>query len=614
MTKIIGKVALHPSKSFAFVKVDDSSNPLSLFVPPPLAKDVFYGDLVEVEYEPSERPTVANLTVLHSPDRRFTGKVIKKYGNLVIVADNYINKEFKIQVENEADLLDRRVVVEMQPSEKGLIPVICYVADLDDEPFSETQLTLAKYQISQEELVCEKQNPSFEHYADLTHLPFVTVDSESTQDVDDALFAQKVGDAEWRLWVAIADASAYVPMNSTLDKAARMRGTTFYFPSKVVTMLPGQLSHDLCSLLPHKVRPALVAQMLVSAEGVVLEQLQEAMICSHRKMSYQELDNFAQGLVSLETAIADSLSSLLQIYDVLFAQRCARGANVERSSSWYIVTDSQGKMTEVTEIPWSLSYGVVEECMSAANSQVAKFMASHDIPGIYRHQPHPEESVLSESLLPVYHDLVGEQKEPSFSVWKNAASANPRYVKALRMALGGASYDSQNYAHFSLQYGHYAHFTSPIRRYPDLWNHRVLKAFLRKEDLTEYRAQVEEVAATCSIQHNVAKRAPRYLEKLLLVNYAQKHLATLQTQPMQALVSGGNSRGIFVEADHVLHGMVSWEALARGTPEWEWDAVLHKGQLRQSRALGVGDSLLVNLVNVDSLKLRLEFEEVDEEV
>ncbi len=609
MNKIIGKVALHPSKSFAFVRVDGLLNS-DIFVPPALAKDVFYGDIVEAEYEDGERPSAQCLTVLHSPDRKFTGTVVFKYDNYVIVPDNYINKEFKLSEQEGKACLNHRVVVQMEASPSGLLPKIVYVAPLNHEPFSETALTLAKYEIDETPLSVENVTPSFEAYEDLTALPFVTIDSETTQDVDDAVCAQQLGEGEWRLWVAIADASAYVPLNSELDKKARARGTTFYFPSKVITMLPGELSHDKCSLLPNRSRAALVAQLRVTEDAVSLERLVEGKINSKRKMSYTEVDAFEQGLSSFDADIQQSLQALLQVYHTLNGQRIRRGANVERTTSWYITTDSKGKMSGMEEVPWSISYGVVEECMLAANSQVAEFMAKNGIPGIFRHQPLVEDSVLSESVLPVYHDLVGEVKEPEFSVWKNVASAHPRYVKALRMAMESAVYDSGQHSHFSLQYAHYAHFTSPIRRYSDLWNHRVLKAFLRGENLDEYRVLVEDVAVTCSAQHNVAKRAPRYLEKLLLANYAQG----LVGQEMPAIVSGGTARGIFVEAQHVFHGMVLRDKLLPAAAEWSWDAVLHKGVFQSVRQLGVGDALTVVLNSVDLLKLRLEFSEVDKAV
>lgn len=331
---------------------------------------------------------------------------------------------------------------------------------------------------------------------DLTDVPLVTIDGEDARDFDDAVFAQpsRVGRGKgWRLLVAIADVSHYVDTGSAIDIDAYDRATSVYFPRRVIPMLPEKLSNGLCSLNPDVERLCMVCDMLINASGEIhAYQFYPAVMFSHARFTYTEVAAILSNTRGPEAAhrktLVPHLVDLHDVYRALLQARQARGAVDFETTETQIVCDESGRIEKIVARVRNEAHRLIEEAMLAANVCSAEFIAQGKQPGLFRvHEgPTPEKQEILRGYLKVMgvSQTIGDKPTPGdFQRIAQATKERPDAQQIHTMLLRSmqqAIYTPMNSGHFGLAFDAYTHFTSPIRRYPDLLVHRVIKAILQE--------------------------------------------------------------------------------------------------------------------------------------
>jgi ribonuclease R len=453
---------------------------------------------------------------------------------------------------------------------------------------------------------------------DLTSLPLVTIDGEDARDFDDAVYVERLtqgkGSGAWRLVVAIADVAHYVRAGSPLDAEALRRGTSAYFPMQVLPMLPERLSNGICSLNPDVDRLCMVADMVIDAHGEPKGvEVYQAVMRSAARCTYTEVARVLDGEALPDRERFRAQFALMgELQDQLTSMRRRRGAIDFDLPEAKVVLDAEGQVTGLEKRPRNRAHRIVEEFMLAANEAVARWFADRDLPTIYR-----VHGVPNEEKLQLFLDLAATH---GFEV--PAAPVNPRALDALLTSLKGhrqqralnqlllrammqAVYSAENEGHFGLAAQHYLHFTSPIRRYPDLMVHRLLKEeWARREGRPVARPasrSLDEVAARSSERERAAMEA----EREIMGYYAALFMKDKVGQRFPGTVAAVAEPGLFVElTPFFVEGMVRAEDLPG---EFELDLTHHAMVDRGTgRAFRVGDAVEVEVANASIERRRVE--------
>ncbi|MCU7976477.1 ribonuclease R [Shewanella sp. SW36] len=461
---------------------------------------------------------------------------------------------------------------------------------------------------------------------DLRHLPLVTIDGEDARDFDDAVYAEKKAGGGWRLWVAIADVSYYVRTDSALDTEARARGNSVYFPSQVIPMLPEKISNGLCSLNPHVDRLCMVAEMTVSAKGKLSGyKFYPAVMYSHARFTYTQVAAMLEGgpIAPEHEVLFPHLQCLQSLYLALDEQRAERGAIAFETMETQFIFNEQRKIDKIVPRGRNQAHKIIEECMILANVSAAKFVKKHKGEVLYRVHEAPSEQKLAN-----FKEFLAERGlsmpgglEPTPSDYQNVMlqiadrpDAELIQVMLLR-SMRQAIYTPDNEGHFGLALEEYAHFTSPIRRYPDLVLHRVIRYLLAKErgEATEkwtqdggYHYQLDELdqlGEECSTTERRADEATRDVSDWLKCEFMQDHVG----DTFEAVIASVTSFGLFVRLNELfIDGLVHISSL--GSDYYQFDPMRqrligeHTGQVYQ-----VGDPVTVKVaaVNLDDRQIDL---------
>lgn len=451
---------------------------------------------------------------------------------------------------------------------------------------------------------------------DLTNLSFVTIDGEDAKDFDDAVYCESHANG-WRLWVAIADVSHYVKPNTPLDKEAKLRGNSTYFPEAVIPMLPEALSNDLCSLRPLEDRLTVVCQMSINLEGKVTRSVfKRAVINSKARLTYTKVAAIYAGdnaLIKEYARQLPSLKALLEVYEALSKQRKQRGALDLDTIESKIVFDSKGKIEKIVPVVRNVAHKVIEECMLATNVCAAKLILRHKRPGLYRvHDTPPTEKL--KQLRAFIHELGlslnGKDKPEPADIAQLLTEVKARPDRHLietviLRSLSQAQYRPQNVGHFGLAYPHYVHFTSPIRRFPDLVIHRIILDILEGNSKVTYDFEsLEKMGTHLSQTERRSDEATRDAVYALKCHYMQDKIGEIY----EGVITGVTHFGIFVELKEIfIEGLVHVSQLGR--EYFQYDAVKHRmiGDVtRQSYQLG--QSVKVKVVRVDLEDKKIDFE------
>lgn len=476
------------------------------------------------------------------------------------------------------------------------------------------------------------------HRIDLRQLPLVTIDGEDARDFDDAVFCERRRGG-WRLYVAIADVSHYVQVESALDLEARARGNSVYFPDYVVPMLPEALSNGLCSLNPAVDRLCMVCEMTISSAGRITGyEFYEAVMHSQARLTYTKVG----AMLGEETPEADALrrehknilphlQTLHQLYQCLREARDERGAIDFETVETRIVFNEQRKIERIIPIKRNDAHKLIEECMLCANVCAAKFLEKHNLIGLFRVHEGPTEQKLT-NLRAYLSELglgLGGGDDPTSGDYQvllkqieGRSDANLIQTVMLR-SLRQAMYQLENHGHFGLGYDAYTHFTSPIRRYPDLLVHRAIRSVVRSEQPTSHVRRAEGAkplppkkiypytlnemlvfGEQCSRTERRADEATRDVVSWLKCEYLRDQVGAVY----DGHVSAVTGFGLFVELnDLFVEGLVHITSLPHDY--YRFDAAQQRLVGERSRQVfGLGDELIVRVVRVDLDNRKIDFE------
>ncbi|MGM8228409.1 ribonuclease R [Cellvibrio sp. ARAG 10.3] len=476
------------------------------------------------------------------------------------------------------------------------------------------------------------------HRIDVRHLPFVTIDGEDARDFDDAVLCER-RKGGWRLYVAIADVSHYVHVDNALDKEACLRGNSVYFPDFVVPMLPEALSNGLCSLNPQVDRLCMVCEMTITDAGKISGyQFYEGVMHSHARLTYTQVgeilehgDDNQHPLRQQFHHVLPQLHRLHDLYKCLREARDERGAIDFETVETRIVFNEERKIERIVPVRRNDAHKLIEECMLCANVCAAKFIQKHDLTGLYRVHEGPTEQKLDnlrEFLGELGLSLSGGDTPTSLDYQalmeqlENRADSNMIQTVMLR-SLRQAMYQVENLGHFGLGYEAYTHFTSPIRRYPDLLVHRAIRSVIRSETPSKQVKRAEGarllnsrfiypyspgdmagLGEHCSMTERRADEATRDVVSWLKCEFLRDQVGEV----FPGIVSAVTGFGLFVELKELfVEGLIHVTALPHDY--YRFEAAQHRlvGE-RTRKVFGLADELMVRVVRVDLDNRKIDFE------
>jgi ribonuclease R len=608
---VAGRIEGHPD-GHGFLVPDDGSP--SVFIPPAEMREVIHGDRVAVRVSGRDhrgRPQGSIVEVLERASRRIVGRLHAEHGVLFLVPeDRRISHDIMVPPAEAAKAKAGEVVtVELvvQPSRHAqpigrVAEVLGHYAD----PGMEIEIAVRKFDLphefSKKALAAARAMPDAvrpEDAAgrkDLRELPFVTIDGETARDFDDAVYCRKEGKG-FRLWVAIADVSHYVRHGDPLDAEARERGTSVYFPRRVIPMLPEKISNGLCSLNPNVDRLAMVCEMTVTPKGELAGyEFYPAVFRSAARLTYTQVWNWIS-----EKKAPEHLVVLYEAFKVLLEARTRRGAIDFETVETRMIFDPKGKIEKIVAEQRNDAHRLIEECMLAANVCAGNFLAEHAHPALYRvHDvPSPEKvAALRDFLGEIGLQLPGGEipKPGDYAQLLEKIRKRPDFIllqTILLRSLKQAVYSPNNLGHFGLAFDSYVHFTSPIRRYPDLLVHRAIKAVLARQKYSGL--DWEAMGRHCSETERRADDASRDVENWLKCYYMQDHVGEI----FSGTITGVVPFGLFVTLDeYFVDGLVHISELGRDY--FQYDPARHMllGE-RTGKRYRLADRMTVKLVRVD---------------
>ncbi len=605
-------------EGFGFVRLPGGD----LFVPPRHTGGAWSGDLVEAQVVGKDRqgrPLGRVVRILKRAQTRLVGRLAFRKGEARLLPDDPALPELPLAPEGLEGLpRGGRILVQVHHGKRPYGTFLEYLGEGDD-PEVETRAVIAKYGLRasfpEEVLRAAEAIPlgipeeALRSRADFRSLRVFTLDGVEAKDFDDAIHIERRPKG-YRVGVHIADVAHYVPEGSPLDEEARLRGTSVYLPGRVLPMLPERLSNEVCSLKPHEDR--LVVSVLVDLDEdlrVRRVAFREGVIRSVARLTYPEVEAFARGepLPEAHAFLAEDLRLLLDLTARLKAKRLEEGALDLQFPEVQVEVDGEGGI-HLLPLAEPRARGLIEELMLLANRLVAEHLVRKGLPALFR--------VHEEPLEVAYQRLRGELARLGYRLPKRPSQKalgqvllqakgrpeEPLVAERVLRSLRLARYAAENLGHFGLAFEHYLHFTSPIRRYPDLVVHRVLKALLHRR-LSPRKKEAwlrafPQIAEEASEAERRAEAAERELAKYYMARWALQHLG----ERFRGQVVGVGPWGAFLRLENGVEGLLPLEALGPYAFREESLALVGpKGRIR------VGDTLEVVLAGADPRLRRVDF-------
>jgi len=644
MDLVTGTLQAHPS-GYGFVIPEKKGSP-DIFIPVQNRLDAMDGDKVVARVAPpagnrkdTGKREGAIIRILERAHTKIVGAyVLPENGSgdfgYVESSNARITQDIMISRENTGgakpgDIVSAQIItypLRGRPAEGKIVRVI----GKPGSPGIDSELIIEQYELPVEfstAILLEAEDITQQVTAamrkdrqDLRELVTVTIDGEKARDFDDAISIKKIK-AGYRLWVHIADVAHYVKEGSLLDQEAYLRGTSVYLPDRAIPMLPTALSNGICSLNPQVDRLTLTCEMDIDPAGEILKyNIYDSVISSNERMTYtavrEILTDQDPGQRERYASLLKEFALMEELMEILRAKRRKRGSIDFDLPEPEIVLDLQGRMTEIIRAERNRAHQIVEEFMLAANETVANHVEQMKAPFIYRvHEEPAEDKVqdLAEFLATLGIMLPAAKKIKPVHLQKAVAKAKgtPEEMlinTVLLRTMKQAKYSTENIGHFGLAAESYTHFTSPIRRYPDLIVHRILKAAMRgklkKEAYTEQLANTLPEAAThCSARERIAMEAERDVITMLKLQFMQDKLG----DAFDGIITGVAQFGIFVQLNNLfVEGLIHISALT--DDYYHYIEKLHclRGE-RLKRVYRIGDSLRVRVDRVDTVRKKIDF-------
>ncbi|GMQ83310.1 MAG: ribonuclease R [Gammaproteobacteria bacterium] len=654
MDMVRGRIIGHPD-GFGFLVPDEGGE--DLFLAPRQMRQVMNGDRVVarvVGVDRRGRREGAIVEVLERNTHNVVGRIYFQSGISSVVPDHKrLTQEIRIPPEAVGGARHGQFVTAeiIQQPNKRSGPVGRVVEVIGDHmaPGMEIDVAMRAHEVPhiwpdavEDEIqgLADKVSPAARrNRVDLRELPLVTIDGVDSRDFDDAVHCKRTSRG-WKLTVAIADVSHYVKRDTALDIEAYVRGNSVYFPERVVPMLPEILSNGLCSLNPEVERLCMVCEMTIDGQGrITRSRFMEAVMCSHARLTYDKvaaiLVDGDKKLCAEYAPVLDNLEQLYSLYKVLRKLRSKRGAIDFETTETRIVFGLDRKIERIVPVARNDAHKIIEECMIAANVCTARFLNRHDLPTLYRVHEGPQSTKLTdlrEFLKELGLSLGGGDKPQASDYAKllNKIQTRPdmHLIQTVMLrSLSQARYSPDNIGHFGLSHDEYLHFTSPIRRYPDLLVHRAIRHQLRNEARKKKGAEGKAASGQaakkvrlasfpysesdmvslgehCSVTERRADDATRDAVDWLKCEYMLDKIG----EDYDAIVSSVTSFGIFVELKEIyVEGLVHITAL--GNDYYHFDPAGHRlrGE-RTGQSYRLGDEVRIKVVRVDLDERKMDFE------
>jgi ribonuclease R len=634
MDLVAGRVSAHRD-GYGFVMPEDGES--DLYLSPRQMRSVLHGDRVlasVIGVDARGRREGAVREILERAHDRIVGRFVEESGiALVVPDDSRINQDIMIPLQDTNGARPGQVVVAeilQQPGQRQ--PPVGRVVEIlgkSGAPGMATEIAIRNFDLPfewpdgvEEEARAFGDSVTGEMHQgrrDLRDLPLVTIDGADARDFDDAVYAQRRKNG-WRLVVAIADVSSYVKPGSPLDEEAVKRATSVYFPGRVIPMLPEELSNGLCSLKPDVDRLCVICDMSINDSGVVTRaRFDTAVMCSKARLTYQQVwDWLVSGEPEIRpgaTAVSSSLKDLYGLYKALRRARTRRGAIDFESTEVQFQFDERGAVADIVPYERNDAHMLIEECMITANVEAANFLLRHQLPAPFRaHEPpQPDRLESLEQFLRGLGIRVPWKNRPEPRDFEKIVQQvkgredQPLIMAVLLRAQSLATYQAANTGHFGLALKAYAHFTSPIRRYPDLLVHRAIHHVIENRGPKGYawsREGMDKLCEQSSHRSRRAEEAERDVNERLKAYFMEQHIGDV----FKGQVTGVTSFGLFVElTKYHVSGLVHITSLPNDY--YHFDPVVHRltgdrtGKVYQ---LAQKVSIKVMAVNVDERKIDFE--------
>jgi len=631
---IAGRVLGHP-EGFGFLKPDDGSD--DLFLSPREMKPLMHNDRVVARVSGIDRKGRREAAVIEITERN-THQVVGRFfieGRVAyVVPDNKkLIHEVLIAKEDTGGAQKGQIVVAeiIQQPTAHCQPLgrVTEVLGMHMAPGMEIEMAIRSYELPNQwpdallneikNLTPEVPEAAKQGREDIRHLPLVTIDGEDARDFDDAVYAQKTTKG-WKLLVAIADVSHYVQVDTALDQEARSRSTSVYFPEKVIPMLPEILSNGLCSLNPQVDRLCMVCELVINQDGNVLRsRFFEAVMRSHARLTYTQV---AKMLVDKDQKLAEKYADLLphlqtlhDLYKVMRGQRELRGAMDFDTQETRIIFGPQRKIAEIVPLVRNDAHKLIEEFMITANTAAAKFLNRKKMPRLLRIHDGPgaEKLLALKTFLGELGLYLGGGAQPTPLDYMHLLESVQERPDAhliqtiLLRSMSQAVYSPETKGHFGLALEAYAHFTSPIRRYPDLLVHRAIRHCLAGKKPGEFHythADMVLLGEHCSANERRADDATRDVVTWLKCEYMMDKIG----EDFDGVISAVTGFGFFVELQSIyVEGLVHIASLHNDY--FNYDSGRHQlyGE-RSGVRYRLGDVVRVKVVRVNLDDKKIDFE------
>ena len=641
--KIIG-VLQGNQRGFGFVIPDNTIFTEDIFIPEKYLNGALDQDHVWVQLtsQPGEkRPEGEVVEIIERGHKKLIGRYEKgKSFGFVIPDNDRLCKDIFIPERRGKNAVtgDKVVVNILSWSDKGKNPEgeIAEILGNKDEPGIDILSVLKEYDIPMEfsksvekeanNIVDKITEADLEKRKDLREEVIFTIDGDDAKDYDDAVSIEKKENGHYILGVHIADVSHFVHHGSPLDESALERGTSVYVVDRVVPMLPFNLSNTVCSLVPNEDRLTFSCEMEIDKKGKVLDyKIFKSVICSKSRMTYQGVSDVLAGkdnpVAKALLPFIDDLQVLEELFGVLHTQRrLKRGAINFDFPEAKIFLDDKGFPAKIEVEERLVSHRMIEECMLVANETVAKHVAETKVPFLFRNHPEPDPEKLAafRTFINRYGYKLGSKEDavPKGEDYQKLmedidGKSEERVITLLMLrTMQQAVYQGHNLGHFALGAKYYTHFTSPIRRYPDLFVHRYLAKSLHgkiSEKTVEYlEKHIEDIGQHSSETERQAEKIEREITKLKMTEYMSAHLG----ETFEGRISGVTSFGFFVELDNTVEGLVRLQNMRDDYYVYDPDLHQHIGE-RTGKFYRLGQEVCIKVLKTDVDLKQIDFELVE---